>query len=126
MLEQLMLNIRAANALDTTPRPAEIFDLIGGTSTGGLNALLVGRLGLSAEDAILEYAKLSKKVFEERKPKGKDGAFKATRMEEAVEQLIEDKGGPRIQPGQDSEHRPKGDPKLTLLDPRTGNSTCKT
>ena len=117
LLQQLMLNIQVVDNLERTPCPAEVFDLIGGTSTGGLVALLVGRLGLSAEEALLEYASLAGRVFSERKAKGQDGTFKATNLEEAVKDVIKRKGGPGRQPG--------GDPNLALLDPANGHGTCR-
>jgi hypothetical protein len=46
-----------------TPRPCEIFDLICGTATGGLIAILVGRLGMSCSDAIGAYERLEGELF---------------------------------------------------------------
>ncbi|KAF5650755.1 phospholipase [Fusarium sp. NRRL 52700] len=44
-------------------KPCEVFDMIGGTSTGGLIAIMLGRLEMSVEDCIKEYKKLMGKVF---------------------------------------------------------------
>jgi patatin-like phospholipase/acyl hydrolase len=35
ILEDVMEKLRAARGLSVVPRPCEVFDLIGGTSTGG-------------------------------------------------------------------------------------------
>ena len=45
------------------PRPCDYFDLIGGTSTGGLIALMLGRLRLTVDDCIEAYSGLSPKIF---------------------------------------------------------------
>jgi patatin-like phospholipase/acyl hydrolase len=46
ILREIMEEIgRQTNATDT-PLPSQYFDLIGGTSTGGLIALMLGRLGM--------------------------------------------------------------------------------
>ncbi|KAH7907766.1 acyl transferase/acyl hydrolase/lysophospholipase [Hygrophoropsis aurantiaca] len=45
------------------PSPCQIFDLICGTSTGGLIAILLGRLGLDCSTAISIYKKLGPSVF---------------------------------------------------------------
>ncbi|KAK4031683.1 acyl transferase/acyl hydrolase/lysophospholipase [Parachaetomium inaequale] len=42
-----MLQVQIHNHLDYTPEPSQCFDLICGTSTGGLVAVLLGRLGKS-------------------------------------------------------------------------------
>lgn len=47
--------------------PCHYFDYIFGTSTGGLIAILLGRLRLSARDALCIYENLAHKVF--RKPR---------------------------------------------------------
>jgi patatin-like phospholipase/acyl hydrolase len=41
-----METIKSREGLAEAPRPCLYFDLIGGTSTGGLIALMLGRLGM--------------------------------------------------------------------------------
>ncbi|KAF8622972.1 hypothetical protein AX15_006598 [Amanita polypyramis BW_CC] len=48
---------------DPPLRPCEIFDLIFGSSTGGLVAVLLGRLGLDCTTAIREYKVLAQTLF---------------------------------------------------------------
>ncbi|KAF9058507.1 hypothetical protein BDP27DRAFT_575143 [Rhodocollybia butyracea] len=43
---------------DPIPAPCEVFDLICGTSTGGLISILLGRLGLDCMTAISVYKEL--------------------------------------------------------------------
>ena len=43
--------------------PHKYFDLIGGTSTGGLVALMLGRLGMDVESAIDKYKELGSVIF---------------------------------------------------------------
>lgn len=43
--------------------PAHYFDFVGGTSTGGLISIMLGRLRMSVEDCITEYATLSESIF---------------------------------------------------------------
>ena len=70
--------------------PCDYFQLIGGTSTGGLIAIMLGRLHMTAVEAAEQYNDLAKKVFGWRNRKWwfQDGAFKATTLEEAVERLV--------------------------------------
>jgi hypothetical protein len=44
-------------------KPCEYFDMIAGTSTGGLIAIMLGRLRMSVDDCIDEYKSLSSRVF---------------------------------------------------------------
>src|SRR5580700_3626846 len=48
---------------DPVPEPCQVFDLICGTSTGGLIAILLGRLGLDCSTAISIYKELGSAVF---------------------------------------------------------------
>jgi patatin-like phospholipase/acyl hydrolase len=45
------------------PKPCQYFHMIGGTSTGGLIALMLGRMRLSVDDCIDAYTELSPKIF---------------------------------------------------------------
>jgi patatin-like phospholipase/acyl hydrolase len=44
ILEKIMERIREMTNASTIPKPCECFDLICGTSTGGLIAIMLGRL----------------------------------------------------------------------------------
>ena len=55
-----------------------------------LIAILLGRLGLSVAKAINAYEILAKEVFSEKKAKGEDGTFKASKLEETIKAVVED------------------------------------
>jgi patatin-like phospholipase/acyl hydrolase len=44
ILREIMEEIQRQSRAEDTPLPCEYFDLIGGTSTGGLIAIMLGRL----------------------------------------------------------------------------------
>jgi patatin-like phospholipase/acyl hydrolase len=58
-LKQLMELIDPENP----PKPCECFDMIGGTSTGGLIAIMLGRLEMSVDECMAEYQQISSTVF---------------------------------------------------------------
>jgi hypothetical protein len=61
-LEEKRLGRRAQN--DHSPlRPCDYFDLIGGTSTGGIVAILLSRLQLDCKQCIDIYLKLAEQIF---------------------------------------------------------------
>lgn len=45
------------------PKPCDYFDLIGGTSTGGLIAIMLGRLEMTVDECIDAYMALSTEIF---------------------------------------------------------------
>ncbi|XP_006463724.1 hypothetical protein AGABI2DRAFT_225647, partial [Agaricus bisporus var. bisporus H97] len=76
--------------LSALPKPCDYFDLIGGTSTGGIIALMLGRLRMDVDMAIKSYDDLAKQVFSAMKPWGHwgDGKFKATALEAAMKSIV--------------------------------------
>ena len=51
---------------DAPPKPYDYFDMISGTSTGGLIAIILGRLRITVDEYIDAYTTLSDKVFEKK------------------------------------------------------------
>ncbi|KIM33182.1 hypothetical protein M408DRAFT_150331 [Serendipita vermifera MAFF 305830] len=66
ILQSIMDKVAWDLKLLHTPRPCEYFDLIGGTSTGGIIAVLLGRLRLSVDECLDIYSELSEQVFAEQ------------------------------------------------------------
>lgn len=77
---------------DATPKPCDYFDLIGGTGTGGLIAIMLGRLRLDIETSLSIYVRMTRKVFETDKTFAgipyKQTLFKASKLEEAIKQCV--------------------------------------
>lgn len=75
-----------------TPKPCEYFDLIAGTGTGGLIALMLGRLRLDLETCMDVYVRMTKNVFQTDKTIAgipyKSTLFKASRLEEAIRECV--------------------------------------
>ncbi|KAF8575496.1 hypothetical protein K439DRAFT_1623547 [Ramaria rubella] len=66
LLRELMSRIAIAMNKDVSPtviRPADCFDLIVGTGTGGISALFLGRLRMTVDEAINEYRTVAEAAF---------------------------------------------------------------
>ncbi|KAK3051416.1 hypothetical protein LTR09_007439 [Extremus antarcticus] len=74
------------------PRPCEHFDLIAGTGTGGLIALMLGRLRLDIDTCKKLYVSMTRRVFETDKTFAgipyKSTLFKASRLEDAIKECV--------------------------------------
>lgn len=74
------------------PKPADVFDLIVGTGTGGLVALMLGRLRLDLETCMEVYVRMTRKVFETDKTIAgipyRSTLFKASKLEEAIRDCV--------------------------------------
>jgi len=66
ILDAIMNKLRDHHKLKDTPRHYDCFDLAGGTSTGGLIALLLFRLQMTTSDAIDKFREIAKNLFSPR------------------------------------------------------------
>ena len=77
---------------DQIPKPCDYFDLIAGTGTGGLIAIMLGRLRLDLETCKDVYVRMTKRVFETDKTIAgipyRSTLFKASKLEEAIRDCV--------------------------------------
>lgn len=77
---------------DQIPKPCDHFDLICGTGTGGLIAIMLGRLRLDLETCKEVYIRMTRKVFETDKTFAgipfRSTLFKASKLEEAIKECV--------------------------------------
>ena len=74
------------------PKPCDHFDLIVGTGTGGLIAIMLGRLRLDLETCKELYVRMTRMVFQTDKTIAgipyRSTLFKASKLEEAIRQAV--------------------------------------
>ncbi|KAM0322096.1 hypothetical protein ACHAQA_009725 [Verticillium albo-atrum] len=102
---------RAASGLSRV-KPCDVFDLIGGTSTGGLIAIMLGGLEMDVDECIAAYNKLSADVFAKprrRIPVSSRGEiaprFDSAKLKAAVLKIVASRGLPPDAPFDDSQDR---------------------
>lgn len=93
IIQQLMETINP----DNPPRPCEYFDMICGTSTGGLIAIMLGRLRMSVKECVTEYRKLSPEIFVKKHHRvslqGRtQGRFDSTAFELRIKEMLQERG----------------------------------
>ncbi|KAF3343392.1 Chitin synthase regulatory factor 4 [Verticillium dahliae VDG2] len=94
-LSSLMIlrNLMTTIDPDDPPKPCDYFDMIGGTSTGDLIAVLLGRVRMSVDDCITAYASTSDEVFEKKSHRvmmnGQlRGRFDSGALDRAIKQIL--------------------------------------
>ncbi|KAI1092459.1 acyl transferase/acyl hydrolase/lysophospholipase [Rostrohypoxylon terebratum] len=94
ILENIMERVRDAQNLDHVPKPCDIFDLIGGTSTGGIIAIMLGRLGMSVDECIRVYDRVAEAAFAPKRrlgnPLSSKGAFSSNALATVIKQVVRD------------------------------------
>ena len=74
------------------PKPCDYFDLIAGTGTGGLIAIMLGRLRMNTKDCMRVYVQMTRKVFETDKTiigiPYRSTLFKASMLEDAIKACV--------------------------------------
>ena len=97
ILQELMYRVYVecegkAPRRDEIPKPCDHFDLIVGTGTGGLIALMLGRLRLDLETCKEVYVRMTRRVFETDKTFAgipfRSTLFKASRLEDAIRECV--------------------------------------
>ncbi|KAJ8112647.1 hypothetical protein ONZ43_g5348 [Nemania bipapillata] len=77
---------------DQIPKPCDHFDLIVGTGTGGLIAIMLGRLRLDLEQCKELYVEMTRMVFETDKTIAgipyRSTLFKASMLESAIKEAV--------------------------------------
>lgn len=66
ILKHIFRTIQIEGGLEKEPLPCDVFDLITGTSTGGLIAVMLGRLHMTIDECTQQYKAVSEKVFGSR------------------------------------------------------------
>ncbi|KAK3325058.1 acyl transferase/acyl hydrolase/lysophospholipase [Apodospora peruviana] len=89
ILKQLMESID----MEKPPLPCDYFDMIGGTSTGGLIAIMLGRLRMSVDECIDTYRAMAPRIFTKVNHRlnlrGKvQGRFDHVAVEDGVKDLL--------------------------------------
>ena len=91
-----MRNLNRKRQFET--QPWEEFDMIGGTSTGGIIAIMLGRLRMSLDQCEVAYTKLSSNVFKKSRRSADprrmydfleaNGKFSAQPLEDTVGEML--------------------------------------
>jgi patatin-like phospholipase/acyl hydrolase len=93
--------LRKILSLVGSPKPCDYFDMICGTSTGGLIAIMLGRLEMSVDQCIEAYTGMMDAIFDPKDKKklpfkirnGKvQPQYKTKHMEQAIKQVMSNAG----------------------------------
>ncbi|KAK4230672.1 hypothetical protein QBC38DRAFT_468512 [Podospora fimiseda] len=93
ILHEIMKQMQKELGLAVLPKPCDYFHMIAGTSTGGLIAIMLGRLRMSTEEALREYEECAEKIFskENKKRWNLSDKFRATALQEVIEGIVKDR-----------------------------------
>lgn len=115
ILEEFMQHVVALRG-ETPPqssdliRPCEYFDLIGGTGTGGLIAIMLGRLRMTLGQCQEIFTEMTRVVFETDKTIAgipyRSTLFKASKLEDAIRACVQEYEHEKV----DKIHGPPGSP----------------
>ncbi|KAG0087886.1 hypothetical protein BGZ92_006875 [Podila epicladia] len=106
ILNNIMKRVKERRRLSEMPRPADYFELAAGTSTGGIIAIMLFRLRMTAEQAIEQYKIISQEVFQPKiygwrvptwmegivnnsKTVFRNSRFDSANLEKAIDRVVE-------------------------------------
>ncbi|EUC54879.1 patatin-like phospholipase [Rhizoctonia solani AG-3 Rhs1AP] len=88
ILREFMRRVQTRVGTTEAILPCDYFDMICGTSTGGLIAIMLGKLRMSVDEAIGAYRDLSQSIFGETKWIWKEGRYSAQVLEQAIALIV--------------------------------------
>ncbi|EIW75500.1 FabD lysophospholipase-like protein [Coniophora puteana RWD-64-598 SS2] len=88
IIREMMKRIQHQEGLTSMPAPHEYFDMIGGSGTGGLAAIMLGRLRMPIDEAIKAYDAFVKRVYIDGRKRLGDETFKASVLVEVVKDIV--------------------------------------
>ncbi|KAJ1300003.1 hypothetical protein OPQ81_011837 [Rhizoctonia solani] len=74
-------------------KPCNYFDIIAGSGTGAICAVMLGRLRMGIDETIRAYVDLMKTVFSDRKFKKSANVFKSSVLEKELKKLVRQVAG---------------------------------
>ena len=89
IIKQVMVSVDP----DNPPLPCDYFDMIGGTSTGGLIAIMLGRLKMSVDACMDAYVSMADRIFAKKRHRltllGQvQGRFDSEELEKCVKEVL--------------------------------------
>lgn len=89
-----MKRVKEKKNLAAVPKPCEYFHLLAGTSTGGLVAIMLGRLEMSTEEALDAYDAFASEIFSKKNKNrfNPTEKYRAKALEKSVQKLVQDYG----------------------------------
>lgn len=95
LISETMKRLTRLQNSSTIVNPVDYFDVIAGTGTGGISACVLGRLGISIDQAISAHMKLVEEVSSNKKLVSTSGAseHKGTKLREALKVMVRDATG---------------------------------
>ncbi|KAF8532066.1 acyl transferase/acyl hydrolase/lysophospholipase, partial [Trichophaea hybrida] len=91
ILKHLMASLVKESVITEQTLPCEYFDMIGGTSTGGIIAILLGRLRLSVDECIKLYESMGSEIFRKTKNFQTGTMFSASRLEHVFHRIVSER-----------------------------------
>ncbi|QRV77421.1 patatin-like phospholipase protein [Ceratobasidium sp. AG-Ba] len=109
ILNEIMKRVQNTKSLSKLPAVRDHFDVVAGTGTGAVIACMVGRLGMTTNQAIEQYTKLAA-VFSERKWMSAT-VYKTTTLQEVLKGIVK---------------AATGDENTMMIDGQHEGAMCKT
>ena len=88
---------RESGQAHVTVEPQNVFSFFAGTSTGGLIAIMLGKMKMSLDECIAAYRQLSKKIFRHKHFRSRltrglaPAKYSAGRLVQCTQDLLRDK-----------------------------------